>query len=223
MYIDLAIDYAIRIAVSVFCGMCLGLERRARQHSVGIRTLVLICVSCTLLSILSQYMAAHSEVEGDPTRIASTVVTGIGFIGGGAILRQGFNIRGLTTAAIIFTAAAIGLSCGAALYIPVGITLIVAMIVLYAMSKLERWLFPAAKTKLLQLTINGTEFDQEKFRKTMIDTGIIIHDLNMEYSAEKQQTTLKYIIKTPDSLDAVNLASQLEKVETLISFSLADR
>lgn len=216
------LDYTIRIAVSFFCGMCLGLERKSRQHSVGLRTLILISVSCTLFSILSQHMAS-GEIHGDPTRIASTVVTGIGFIGGGAILRQGLNIRGLTTAAIIFITAAIGLSCGAKLYIPALLTLLVAMIVLYAMKIVERKLFPAAKTKLLMVTISGTNFDQNKIQTIMTDTGIIIHDLNLEYSAEKNQTTLKYIIKTPDSLNAVNLANQLEKVETLVGFSLADR
>jgi len=216
------LDYATRIAISFFCGLCLGLERKSRQHTVGLRTLILISVSCTLLSILSQHMAG-GEVHGDPTRIASTVVTGIGFIGGGAILRQGFNIRGLTTAAIIFITAAIGLSCGAKLYVPALITLFVAMIVLYAMKLVERKLFPAAKTKLLQITLTGTDIDSDNLRSIIVGNGIIIHDLNMEYSAEKSQTTLKYIVKTPDSLNAVNLANQLEKVKTLVSFSLADR
>lgn len=217
------LDYAVRISISFLCGMCLGLERKSRQQTVGIRTLVLISVSCTLLSILSQYLAACGAVTGDPTRIASTVVTGIGFIGGGAILRQGFNVRGITTAAIIFTAAAIGLSCGAKLYIPAILTLLVAVFALYAMSLLEHKLFPAAKTKLLQMTLNGTEFDQDKLCSIMKVNGLIIHDLNIEYSAEKNQTTLKYIVKTPDSLNAVNLANELRKVEKLINFSLADR
>lgn len=217
------LDYAIRIIISFFCGMLLGLERKSRQQAVGIRTLVLISVSCTLLSILSQYIAETSPAHGDPTRIASTVVTGIGFIGGGAILRQGFNIRGITTAAIIFTAAAIGLSCGAKLYGPALLTLLVAVFALYAMSLLERKLFPAAKNKLVQMTLAGTNFNQEKLCDIMKANGLIIHDLNVDYSAEKNQTTLMYIVKTPDSLDAVNLANQLREVENLINFSLADR
>lgn len=217
------LDYTIRIAISFFCGMCLGLERKSRQQTVGIRTLVLISVSCTLLSILSQYLAGCGNVKGDPTRIASTVVTGIGFIGGGAILRQGFNVRGITTAAIIFTSAALGLACGAKLYIPVIITLIVAMLVLYAMSILERKLFPAAKNKLVQMTFDGTDFNQTKLKEIMKANGLIIHDLNVEYSAEKNQTKLMYIVKTPDSLDAVSLAAELREVENLLDFSLTDR
>lgn len=104
------LDYSIRIATSFFCGIILGLERRSKQHAVGIRTLALISISSALLSILSINMASAGNGAGDPTRIAAGVITGIGFIGGGAILRQGLNIRGITTAAIIFTASAIGLA-----------------------------------------------------------------------------------------------------------------
>lgn len=110
MNLELYIDYAIRIGVSFICGFCLGIERKSRQHSVGIRTLVLISISSCLLSILSIYMAESFNVTGDPTRIAAGVASGIGFIGGGAIMRYGLNIRGLTTAAIIFTASAVGLA-----------------------------------------------------------------------------------------------------------------
>lgn len=217
------LDYAIRLAVSFFCGMCLGLERKSRQQTVGIRTLVLISVSCTLLSILSQYIAETSPAHGDPTRIASTVVTGIGFIGGGAILRQGLNIRGLTTAAIIFTAAAIGLACGSALYIPAGLTLVVAIIVLFMMNKLERKLFPAAKNKLIQITIKDSDFDQKDFRKILEKNGLIIHDLNIEYTADNLQTVLSYTVKTPDELDAIKLSNELKEMKGINKLILSDK
>lgn len=131
---DQLLIYGIRLIISFFCGLLLGIERKSRQNAVGIRTLVLISVSCCLLSILSVYVAqtySTATGKGDPTRIISTVITGIGFIGGGAILKQGLNIRGLTTAAIILTTAAIGLSCGAGLYEPAIITLAIALIVLF--------------------------------------------------------------------------------------------
>ena len=77
MNYELYIDYAVRIAVSFACGFCLGIERKSRQHSVGIRTLVLISISSCLLSILSVYMAERFNVKGDPTRIAAGVASGI--------------------------------------------------------------------------------------------------------------------------------------------------
>ena len=105
------IDYAIRLAASLVCGFCLGLERKMRQHTVGIRTLTLLSVSSCLLTIVSSYLASSVAVDGDPTRVAAGVITGIGFLGAGAIVNQGLNIRGLTSAAIIFTSAASGVAC----------------------------------------------------------------------------------------------------------------
>lgn len=217
------LDYSIRIAASFFCGIILGLERRSKQHAVGIRTLAFISISSALLSILSIDMASAGNGAGDPTRIAAGVVTGIGFIGGGAILRQGLNIRGITTAAIIFTASAIGLACGAAMYIPAAITLFVSIIVLYALNKVERKLFPAAKNKQIVFTISGTSFNEQKIKDIMISNGIIIHDLNISYSAEDNRTTLIYTIKTPDLLNTVNLADDFRKIDNIINFSLGDR
>ena len=118
-FFDNILDISLRFALSMICGILLGIERKSRQNAVGIRTLVLISISCCLLSLLSVFIAENASIQGDPTRIASTTVSGIGFIGAGAILKQGLNIRGLTTAAIIFTAAAVGLSCGAGFYLPV--------------------------------------------------------------------------------------------------------
>ena len=216
-------DYSARILASMVCGFLLGIERKSRQNPVGIRTLVLISISCCTLSILSVYMADLGIYRGDPTRIASTSVTGIGFIGGGAILEQGLKIRGLTTAAIILTAAALGLCCGAGLYEPVAITMFVALIILFLMNKLERIIFPATKTKLLQLKLEGTDINQGKIETILKNNGIIISDINMEYTAKKEQIILSYTIKTPDSLDALKLANHLGKVETLINFTLIDK
>ena len=115
---NIYIEYTIRLALSFVCSFILGLERKSHQHIVGIRTLVSMGLSCCLLSILSVYMAETPAVEGDPTRIAAGVITGIGFLGGGAILKLGLNIRGLTTAAIIFMTSALGMSFGAGLYFP---------------------------------------------------------------------------------------------------------
>ena len=111
-------DCIIKLCLSFVCGFILGIERKSRQQTVGMRTLILISVSSTLLALLSSYMALVNDIhQGDPSRIAAGVVSGIGFLGGGAILHQGLNIKGLTSAAIIWAAAALGLAIGSGLYI----------------------------------------------------------------------------------------------------------
>jgi putative Mg2+ transporter-C (MgtC) family protein len=222
MNYNIYIDYAIRIGVSFVCGFCLGIERKSRQHSVGIRTLVLISISSCLLSILSIYMAEAFNVTGDPTRIAAGVASGIGFIGGGAIMRYGLNIRGLTTAAIIFTASAVGLACGAALYIPALLTMLALAIVLFIMNRLEKRIFPAAKSKLVTITINGTDIPKSFLTDTMQRYGFIIHDMNVEYDKPANQTKLVFTSKAPDRLNLLEFTKEIESLENLVTFKLDD-
>lgn len=223
MNYNIYIDYAVRIAVSFVCGFCLGIERKSRQHSVGIRTLVLISISSCLLSILSIYMAESFNVEGDPTRIAAGVASGIGFIGGGAIMRYGLNIRGLTTAAIIFAASAVGLACGAALYFPALITMVALAIVLFIMNKLEKKIFPAAKTKILTITFSGTDIPKSFLTETMLRYGFIIHDMNIEYDKPLNQTKLVFTSKAPDRLNLMDFTKEIESLEKIVSFKLDDK
>lgn len=217
---DSFVEYGIRILISFICGFFLGLERKSRQHTVGIKTLVLISISSALLAILSIHMAEGTNGAGDPTRIAAGVVTGIGFIGGGAILQQGLNIRGLTTAAIIFLTSAIGLACGAGLYGATFITFVLALIGLLLLDKLEKKLFPATKNKVLCLKLEGTDINQNKIQEILTANGLTVRDLNVTHIARKEQTELYYTVKAPDSLDTLRLASELGKVEKLISFTL---
>ena len=223
MNYNIYIDYAVRIALSFVCGFCLGIERKSRQHSVGIRTLVLISISSCLLSILSIYMAESFNVEGDPTRIAAGVASGIGFIGGGAIMRYGLNIRGLTTAAIIFAASAVGLACGAALYFPALITMFALAIVLFIMNKVEKKIFPAAKTKILTITFNGTDIPKSFLTETMLRYGFIIHDMNIEYDKPLNQTKLVFTSKAPDRLNLMDFTKEIESLEKIVSFKLDDK
>ena len=222
MNYEIYADYAVRIAVSFACGFCLGIERKSRQHSVGIRTLVLISISSCLLSILSIYMAETFKVEGDPTRIAAGVASGIGFIGGGAIMRYGLNIRGLTTAAIIFTASAVGLACGASLYVPALLTMLALAIVLFIMNRLEKKIFPAAKSKLVTITINGTDIPKTFLTETMQRYGFIIHDMNIEYDKPLNQTKLVFTSKAPDKLKLIEFTKEIEGLENLVVFKLDD-
>lgn len=98
-----AVDFALRLGVGVGCGALIGLERQWRARRAGLRTNALVAGGATLFVL---YAAATSD--SSPTRVASYVVSGIGFLGGGVILREGVNVRGLNTAATLWCSAAIG-------------------------------------------------------------------------------------------------------------------
>ena len=96
------------LLVAFVCGAALGLERELRRKAAGLKTIVLICIGSAIYAALARLMLADAGGQADPTRVAGQVITGVGFIGGGAILQAGGTIMGLTSAAVIWTAAGIG-------------------------------------------------------------------------------------------------------------------
>lgn len=217
---DIYIDYTIRLALSLVCGFCLGLERKMRQHTVGIRTLTLLCVSSCLLTIVSSAIASTGVVKGDPARVAAAVITGIGFLGAGAIVNQGLNIRGLTSAAIIFTSAALGVACGAKLYIPVAVVLGFSFILLLIIGPIERKIFPAEKRKIIKLDFSSNEVDESAARKILTDFGIIIFELNTNYDKELEELRLCYIGKIPENMATVELTKKLAELPHIKAVSI---
>lgn len=105
---DTSMNFILNISSALVMGSLIGLERQYRQHPAGLRTNALVCVGSALFVSLSQLI----DHEGSPTRIAGQVVSGIGFLGGGVILREGFNVRGMNTAATLWCSAAIGTLAG---------------------------------------------------------------------------------------------------------------
>ena len=115
-------DNLARLAVAAGLGGAIGFERELREREAGLRTHILVCVGSALFTIVSAYgfrgflESGDQVIRADPTRIAAQIVTGIGFLGAGAIIRQGLSVRGLTTAATLWVAAAIGIAAGAGYY-----------------------------------------------------------------------------------------------------------
>ena len=138
---------AVRILLAAGLGMAIGIERELRDQWAGLRTHILVSVGACLFSLMSAigfstFLGGGSKaaVNADVTRIASQVVVGIGFIGGGTILRQGANVRGLTTAATLWVTAAIGLAVAAGAYLAAVVTTAVAVVTLAGLKPFERWI-----------------------------------------------------------------------------------
>jgi putative Mg2+ transporter-C (MgtC) family protein len=135
------IDFVIRLCIAFVAGGIIGIERSSRRQVAGLRTHILIAIGSCCLMMLSIWLPQQFSV-GDPGRIAAQVVSGMGFLGAGAIIRLGSNIRGLTTAASLWLTAAVGLAIGAGMYIAALTAVILAIITLILLHRLERKLFP---------------------------------------------------------------------------------
>jgi putative Mg2+ transporter-C (MgtC) family protein len=135
------IDFVIRLCLAFAAGGIIGIERSSRRQVAGLRTHILIAVGSCCLMLLSIWLPQQLN-SGDPGRIAAQVVSGMGFLGAGAIIRLGSNIRGLTTAASLWLTAAVGLTIGAGMFIAALTTVVLAIITLILLNRLERKLFP---------------------------------------------------------------------------------
>jgi putative Mg2+ transporter-C (MgtC) family protein len=146
----------LRLALAVVLGGALGIERELRDHEAGFRTHLLISLGSAIFTVVSAYGFADFVNHGepvDPTRIAAQIVTGIGFLGAGAIIRSGLNVRGLTTAANVWAVAAIGICCGAGYYAAALIGAALALFALYPLRiasdmTIDRWRHESSHVQL---------------------------------------------------------------------------
>lgn len=131
----------LRLVLSCVLGGIIGYERQSRRKSAGLRTNVLVCLGSCLIMVMSVEM--YQEVEGktnaDPARLAAQVVSGIGFLGAGAIMKEGLSVTGLTTAACLWVVAGVGLAVGAGFYAGALISTALVFVTLGSLSRLDDW------------------------------------------------------------------------------------
>ncbi|MDD3088518.1 MAG: MgtC/SapB family protein [Candidatus Omnitrophica bacterium] len=156
----------VRVLLACLMGGLVGLEREIHGCAAGLRTHILVTIGSALFMLVSIFMPVGFGDLGavDPSRIAANVVTGIGFLGAGAIIRYGWSIRGLTTAASIWAVAAIGLAVGSGMYIPAAITTTVVLAVLF-LSRFEDTMESNMHKEVLTVTISSESikgFDEVK-------------------------------------------------------------
>ena len=131
-------DIIIKLILAVIIGGALGAEREYRSKSAGFRTLTMICLGATIFTIFSQIIGG----AGNPDRIASNIVTGIGFVGAGVIFKSDSfgKVNGITTAAMIWVTAGLGMAIGAGYLLVAGIAAVLALLVLFIFALLEGWI-----------------------------------------------------------------------------------
>jgi putative Mg2+ transporter-C (MgtC) family protein len=165
---------SLALLLAALLGGLIGLERELHDRPAGLRTHVLVCVGAALITLISSRLALDFPGRTDPTRIAAQIVSGIGFLGAGAILRAGFSIHGLTTAASIWTTAGIGIAVGAAPRygeLAVIATLIVVF-TLWPLNQLEEWIKLKGKH---QLTLEVKEEAVGQVRTLAMSVAMAYH------------------------------------------------
>jgi putative Mg2+ transporter-C (MgtC) family protein len=199
MEFNVYLEEAAQVSVAFIIGAVIGIEREFRSKPAGFRTMILICVGSCLYTILSKEATGVS-----PDRIASNIVTGIGFIGAGVIFKEGITVNGLTTAALIWITAALGMAVGYHNY-PIAIVVASMVVVaLFVLEPVQRFINNLHKVKDYRIKTNG---DGENFRM-QLDNFLTLAEANfrcMKVLKEDNNAVFIYRIGTPNrNYDAVN-------------------
>ena len=201
-------EYVIRLLFAVALGFSLGLERELTNKYAGLRTHILVCLGACVFTILSIY-AFPTYAQGDniiinnatgirdTSRVAAQIVTGIGFIGAGTVLRQGLTVTGLTTASTLWIAAAIGMACGAGLFTVGLATTIFAVAVLTLVRIIEKHVLPSGTrtVKRYEITLYCADNDETAIR-VFLEKNFAVNSL-----AIKNSTTQEGQIKVKANVD----------------------
>ena len=212
-----------RLVLSMALGMVVGAERKRKGQIAGVRTFALISMGACLAMLLSIYVPQvyMGLKNGDPGRIAAQVITGVGFLGGGAMIHMKGSVRGLTTAAGIWMTAIIGMAVGVGMYWSSVIATALILVILVAFEYYEHRANLGQENRAVKVTVKGIVNDiapyEEVFRKHRVHLSTYF----LDYDYVNGLTNLNFIILSPSHRNYLPMFGALREVGDTVSLSLA--
>lgn len=208
-------EAGLRLVVSVILAGFIGYERQARHKSAGLRTHILVGIGSCLIMLLSYktYYDVQGVTNADPARLAAQVVSGIGFLGAGSIMKDGPTVKGLTTAATLWVVAGVGLAIGAGYYAG---GIMTTALVLLTLTLLERMGKYIDKKQLITLNITASDAPDQanKVSNVLCKCGIKIYDVKTVQQEDFAQITLD--IRVSDSIDINEVIYSLSNIPGIV-------
>lgn len=219
-------DVIIRLLLGTLLGGIIGFERETHGRPAGFRTHLLVCLASVLIMIVSDeyhHVLAidPSYLRVDPARIAAGAITGVGFLGAGVIIKSGFTVQGLTTAACLWMVSAIGLSVGAGLYTPAIASTIISVLALWSLRRMERKM---SALRFRNLSIAADRADREDdILKTISDMKANIVSVDYEYDAKDAETRFDLALSMRGTFNIRELFERLSHLEGIRKVILRKR
>jgi len=221
------LEMILRLLAALLAGAFIGYERSFHGRPAGLRTHVLVCLASAVLMLVTVYEDHWVRVVGesrlDPTRMAQGIMTGIGFLGAGVIVKEGLNVRGLTTAASIWITAAIGVLAGVGLYLPLVVSVLLALTVL----SVFRWIEMHVPTQAyyyfdVQYAREGN-LSEEAMRELLGRLGFSVANFSYRLDGVGSSRLLRHkmTLQTTDRGAAARLARWLEENQTVNEFRIS--
>lgn len=196
------IHLLLRLILAVLCGALVGYERERHGISAGLRTNILVCVSAALMMIISKYfyykpgeIIDNISIGLDPSRIAASIVSGIGFLGAGVIIKERGSIRGLTTAATLWYNAGLGMACGAGMIVLPVFCTVVGLVSLTTLKRLGNRI-PRDQYKNITVECNNLEEQVlQTLKRYFAERGIQIVDINLSQQIRESIASYEIVVK----------------------------
>lgn len=223
--LDVTLAGAIaKLVLSLLLGAVIGIERRRKGQIAGLRTFALISMGATLAMLISIYIPQVylGLKNGDPGRIAAQVVSGVGFLGAGAIIQMKGSVRGLTTAAGIWMTACIGLAVGAGMYLISVIATLLIIFILVNIERIEQRYNFLWESKIIRLRVPGIIQDIQPVRDIIAAYDVHISDEFMKHDYQNQQTIVNFMVRSKSSVNAPALFKAIKDEIDAISITITN-
>ena len=220
-----AVGSVFKLLLSMTLGAAVGLERRHKGQIAGMRTFALICMGATLAMLVSIYIPQKlmgQTENGDPGRIAAQVISGIGFLGAGAIIQMKGSVRGLTTAAGMWMTASIGLAVGAGMYGVASVASLLIILVLTLLELCEKRIFKGKEQKIVRLKVNYILQDAAPFRKLFSEHNVHISDEFFRYDYTQGTTIVNFMVRSQDKTNFITLFDKMHALGDVLSLTLTN-
>jgi putative Mg2+ transporter-C (MgtC) family protein len=218
------LDYELflRPLLALLAGALVGLERSYRGRAAGLRTYALVCLGSALLVVLAEELSrGPAGGVGDSTRVIQGIVTGIGFLGAGVIVKEGFSVRGLTTAASIWVISAVGVVIGAGFYVLGAIATALTLALLSILRTVEDRL-PSQTFVHCHLSFHRDQLGDEVWlRRLVAEHGFSITDLSYRLDSKTEAFEYKFVMWTADAHACGNLAQTLLALPNITDFKIS--
>jgi putative Mg2+ transporter-C (MgtC) family protein len=203
----------LRLLVSAVLGSLVGFERERLNWVAGLRTHMLVCVGSTLFMIVSAFgfadILSHEHVALDPSRVAAQVASGVGFLGAGTIILRREVVRGLTTAASLWSVAAVGLAVGGGLYVAALWATALILIILAGIKPLERRLSVARQASLLILVIDRREVSLFAIESALEAANLRLKQIRIQHGDAPDEDRLQIRLRRASRPSVLSMAEQL--------------
>ena len=213
----------LRLLAAAVLGSLVGLERERHNQPAGLRTHIILTIGSALAMCVSIDLAMQFQPyvpNGDPARLAAQVISGIGFLGAGAIFKYGTSVKGLTTATSLWTVAIIGLAVGAGHYFPAIVATALLLLALSALDLLEKKYLVSTTTRTISMRVQDKPLMVDELEQVFHDLGIDIKSVSISKDVESNELEFEAIAKVSTQPDMDKLIGKLSHIQGVRTFEI---